>query len=210
MLSLFATLLLATAWIAIPLLPAILFHRVCPDMIIFASGEVPGTGIKLNAAGAVAVYFVVLLLVMYQLVGTARQNIASLDRPYWEITGRVHFLDGAKVVAPTDQMLRNMKLEADPSNLSHNGSQVILKIPEEVARSFPTIVISFPGTEWFGQLDLTETKIPWWKFWEHSDKEMTIDPLYKHIEISKITVNKVSRRGTYDSREPVDRPDPPN
>ena len=89
MLPLFATILLAMAWIAIPMVPAIIFHRVCPEMIIYASGKVPGTDLTLNAAGAVAVYFVVLLLLMYQLVGTATKDIANLGKPYWEITGRV-------------------------------------------------------------------------------------------------------------------------
>ncbi|MGY8705830.1 hypothetical protein RAD16_08795 [Bradyrhizobium sp. 18BD] len=208
MLPLFATFFLATAWIAIPLVPAMIFHRVCPEMIIFASGKVPGTDLKLNAAGAVAVYFVVLFLLMYQLVGTATKDIANLGKPYWEITGRLYFLDGTRVVAPTDQLLRIMELKADPSNLSHNGSLVTLKIPEETARAFPTIDISFPETEWVAKLDLTETTIPWWKFWGHTNNKMKIDPLYKQIDVSRIEVNKLPRRGTYNSLQPNDRPDP--
>jgi hypothetical protein len=212
MLSLFAIILLATVWIAIPMLPAILFQRVCPNMVII-TGKVPGTDLTLSAAGAVAVYFVVLFLLMYELVGTATKGIATLGRPYWEVTGRAHF--GTKVVEPDDRMLRNMVLQADPSNLSHNGSQLIMKIPEEITLSFPptltfpTINIVFAGyPEWRGHVDLSETKIPWWKFWGHSANEMRIDPLFKQIEVSKITVNKVPPRGTYDSKEGVDRPDP--
>jgi hypothetical protein len=208
MLVLLAIILLATAWVAIPMLPAILIHRICPDMIIVA-GKVPGTGLTLSAAGAAAIYIVVFLLLMSGLIGTATKDIASLDKPYWEITGKAHFVDGNKEVVPLDPVLKNMELKADPSNLSHNGSQVTLKIPEEVARSFPTIVIFFPDyPEWIGQLDLSKTEIPsWWKFWRHQENEMKIDPLFKQIDVPKITVKKVPGPGTYDSKTPMDRPD---
>jgi hypothetical protein len=206
MLPLFATILLATAWIAIPMLPAILIHRICPDTIIIASGKVPGTGLTLNAAGAAAVYFVVLLLFMYALLGAATKDIANLDKPYWEITGKAHFVDGNKEIVPADQVLKNMDLRADPSNLSHNGSRLILKIPEEIA-SLPTVAISFPDyPEWFGQLDLTKTEIPWWKFWGHHNNDMKIDPLFKQIEVEKITVQRVPRPGNYVSVTGMDRP----
>jgi hypothetical protein len=203
---------LLAAWAAIPLLPAILIYRIFPDAPFLAGGQLPGTGLKINAGGASAAY-IVLFLLMYPLVDTAKNQIGSLNKPYWEITGVARFINEGKDFDPPDRILKDMELKAAPSNLSHNGSVLTLQIPEGIARTFPRVTITFPDyPEWTGHLDLTETIVPRWRFWSYNtEKNMIVDPFFKEITVNEITVRKTPPPRTYDSMSPMDRPkDNPN
>jgi hypothetical protein len=200
--------LLAAAWVAIPLLPAILIYRIFPHEPFRAQGTLAGTGLKINAGGAAGAYLVVLLIIM-PLAHKAEKRIGGLDKSYWDITAVARFVDDTgKEIEPPPDLINDMDLKAAPSNLSHNDSTLTLKIPEEIARSFPRVRISFPhNPEWTGVLDLSATRIPWWKFWSYSDQNATVDPLFKEMDFHKISVHRTGRPPrTYNNRTGMDRP----
>ena len=132
--------LLAAAWVAIPLLPAILIYRIFPHEPFRAQGTLAGTGLKINAGGAAGAYLVVLLIIM-PLAHKAEKRIGGLDKSYWDITAVARFVDDflGKEIEPPPDLINDMDLKAAPSNLSHNDSTLTLKIPEEIARSFPRV-----------------------------------------------------------------------
>jgi hypothetical protein len=86
-----------TFWISMPLVPAILLFKLLPDNKINISGPLAGPlgNFKLNASGAIAAYFAVLIALAFFIVQIHKDNKESTSNPrhHWRISGKIQLLD---------------------------------------------------------------------------------------------------------------------
>jgi hypothetical protein len=98
-----------SGWVLLPLVPAILIHRVLPKNTIEVNGPLQGLTVK--ATGGIASYLVLLLLVGAQMQSTVFSPIKALDDGTWHFNipfivqdGNAHpmlFEGGARLTAET-------------------------------------------------------------------------------------------------------------
>jgi hypothetical protein len=86
-----------TFWVLIPLVPAILLFKLLPDNKVNLSGPLSGPlgSLKINASGAIAAYFAVLVSLAFFIVSINR-DMAPKDRPerqYWKLVGKIEMRD---------------------------------------------------------------------------------------------------------------------
>lgn len=85
-----------TIWVLVPLLPAILIYRLFPQTNTQTQWKI--SGIVLKAGGASGFYFAIFALGYLKIVDPAVEIVKNWQRPYWEVTARLKFLDADQKV----------------------------------------------------------------------------------------------------------------
>src|SRR5262249_15307069 len=173
------------AWVAFPLLPAILIYRLFPNTQVAASG--PLAGLTVKAGGAFAAYLIVFLIVI-PLVETTKNAIGSMLRTFWEIRGEVKLVDQTGTHIERGDLITKMVLGTRPAVLGHTDQTLTLKIPEETWGVLPKIFIVIP--EWGGNdIDL---------------RSASRDHFFKQMDVGEIRITKVPPPLVHDSQAPMD------
>ena len=77
-------------WVLLPLVPAILMFRLVPGNAITLTG--PLANLTLNASGAIAAYFAVLVAIAFFVVDI-KQKASPVPRQYWTVIGKIELED---------------------------------------------------------------------------------------------------------------------
>jgi hypothetical protein len=202
-------LVLMAAWVSFPLFPAIQIYRRFPKTPLVVSGPLaaPLANLTINTGGAFAA-FLIIFLVVFPLVNRASDAISSATRPYWEIRGEVTLLDETgKEIQALDQVLNKMDVQTRPNILGHDGTTLRFKIPEADDGHLPSVVLSFPQSNWgTKRLVLDEQAPPWWMFWKWGEHTETRDNFHKKIDVGKVTIQLQPPPRTYTSTLGMDPP----
>lgn len=83
-------------WVLVPLLPAIMIYRLFPQSNTQTQWKF--SGVVLKAGGASGFYFAILALGYLKLVDPAIGVVQNWQRPYWEVTARLKFIDAEQKV----------------------------------------------------------------------------------------------------------------
>lgn len=108
-----------TFWVLIPLVPAILLFKLLPDNKVNLSGPLSGPlgALKINASGAIAAYFAVLVSLAFFIVSINR-DMAPKERPeqqYWKLVGKIELRDANDKLQPFKGFeRRRIHLSTDP------------------------------------------------------------------------------------------------
>jgi hypothetical protein len=202
-------LLLMTAWVLMPLFPAVLIYRRFPNTPLIVNGPLAGplANLTINTGGAFAAYFLI-LLVIASFVNTTSDAIRSATHPYWQISGEVTLVDetGKEIQATqaSGRALEKMAVHTQPNILGHDGTSLRLKIPEEDG-GLPSVFLSFPNTWSEKRLDFGDPP-PWWMFWKWWELTEKRDNFNKTIKLGKVSVHAEAPARTYNSLSPMDRP----
>jgi hypothetical protein len=111
-----------------------------PETVVNLGG--PFQGLKLNAGGAFAAYFVTLLASVFA-VNTVNERIHELDKSYWHLSATITVVDerGKTAVLPQTGVTVSFK---DPSTLDVIGDQLTAMVPRQEGR-WPEVRIEVPG-----------------------------------------------------------------
>ena len=200
------------AWVSFPLFPAIQIYHRFPNTPLVVSGPLaaPLANLTINTGGAFAA-FLIIFLVVFPLVNRASDAISSATRPYWEISGEVTLLDetGKEIQATQvlDQVLDKMDVRTRPNILGHDGTSLRFKIPEADEGHLPSVVISFPQSNWSAKRLVFDEQAPtWWMFWKWWEHTETRDNFHKTINVGKINIQPQPPPRTYKSTLGMDPP----
>jgi hypothetical protein len=144
----FNTLIVMTAVLLIPALPAVLIYKVLPTEKVQISGKI--FGLQVNAAGAFAGYFLLVLLAVKIQGGAAKAEIDAADSETWTISAVVRIEDPRDsvgrpaitfdppllAVRPTGRTTATISFKAP---ISRHETQQQLKIEKELylAATYP-------------------------------------------------------------------------
>ena len=83
-------------WVLLPLVPAILMFRLVPGNAITLTG--PLANLTLNASGAIAAYFAVLVAIAFFVVDIKQKAVGPVPRQYWTVIGKIELqeLNGSR------------------------------------------------------------------------------------------------------------------
>ncbi len=188
-------LILLAVWVALPLLPAILIYRLFPDAPLVLTG--PLAGLTVKTGGAFAAYLIIFLLIKSQ-VETTKDFVGSAMRSYWQVTAEASLTDETgKKIQVGDSVLDEIR--AHPSAVTHDGTTLSFKIPEERMGHLPRVVeIYFPPDSGWSSDNLSLDELsPWWMFWKSSDRK--VDPFFKTIDYGKVELHRQTRTQTSNS-----------
>ena len=196
------------AWVSFPLFPAIQIYRRFPKTPLVVSGPLaaPLANLTINTGGAFAA-FLIIFLVVIPLVDKTSDAISSATRPYWEISGEVTLLDQTGKEIQADQVINNMEVQTRPNILGHDGTTLRFKIPEADDGKLPSVVLSFPQSNWgTKRLVLDEQTPHGWMFWKLWEQTETRDNFHKKINVGNVTIQPLPPPRTYTSTFGMDPP----
>jgi hypothetical protein len=205
----FCMLVLLAAWVSLPLYPAVTIYKRFPHAPLFVTGPLAGN-LTINTGGAFAAYFVV-LAVITPFVNSTRDAVRSATRPYWEISGEVTLVDEAgkevQAIQASDKVVEKMMVQTRPDILGHDGTFLRFKLPEaDDEGHLPSVILSFPQTNWSAKrLDFSDSP-PWWMFWKWFQITEKRDSVHKTINIGKVAIHPEKPPRTYLSLSDMDRP----
>jgi hypothetical protein len=205
-------LLLLTAWVLMPLFPAVLIYRRFPQTPLIVNGPLAGplANLRINTGGAFAAYFLI-LLVITPFINKTSDAIRSATRPYWQISGEITLVDetGKEIQATqaSDQILEKMGVTTQPDILKHEGTSLRFRIPEAEDGGLPSIFLSFPHTWSKTRVDFHDPP-PWWMFWKWWEVTEKRDNFNKTIKLGKVAIPPEKPARTYKSLSEMDRPVP--
>lgn len=127
-------------WILLPLVPAVMIYLIFPNTQTNLGG--PFSGLTLKSSGAFSAYFVV-LLASYPVWSSQAQDMRTLMRPTWEITGEVKVLNerGEEIDYPVGEDSR-LSISLKPELSEIDGKEFSIFVPER-DNSVPKIVIHY-------------------------------------------------------------------
>jgi hypothetical protein len=134
---------LNASWVLLPLVPSVLIYLIFPKSQTGLSG--PFAGLTIRASGAFAAYFLV-LLATFPLLNRQNNNLETLLRPSWEISGRVQLEDeNGKQVEFNNRGNSPFRVELDPKLVEPLGRSGFVAVVPEVSHKVPALLITYPG-----------------------------------------------------------------
>jgi hypothetical protein len=179
---------LLVCWILLPLVPAVLIYTLFPNTPVAASG--PLAGLTIKTGGAFAAYLII-VVVVFPLINTIKDQIGGSIRPSWEIRGEVKLVDqnGSEIL--NRDLLEAMRLSSNPKCLNHSAEMLILTVAQDpIGRNLPKVVVEIPG---WGSKDIDLNRQPITSNFEHL------------INIGQIEIPQMPTALVYNSRSGMDK-----
>lgn len=156
----FLSLLVIVVVIVAPIMPAVLIFKLLPDKYLgTAGGNAKYFGVTVNAAGGIAVYFIILGSILLSPLNDLIPRPLDEGRGYWIITGTVNAYDsqGKRVQVPAD--LTVAVLKPYPAFIDTDKKQYRVRVPSLTQQDWPHIAITYPQGKGGTDLDFaTEPK----------------------------------------------------
>jgi hypothetical protein len=138
-------------WVALPLLPAILIYKLCPDGNVGLSG--PLANLTVKASGAFAGYLIV-LLVTFPVEQKISENVEgwkkNIPHQFWTVEVPIEFMrsDGKSIQNSNNisKLLQSMKVETDPVPHRYGTAKVTLRIVAPEGQ-LPLVTLKFSTFE---------------------------------------------------------------
>ena len=149
--------LVYATWVLVPLLPAILIYRLFPQADTQTQWKI--AGIALKAGGASGFYFAILALGYVKLIDPAIELAKGLQKPYWEVTARLKFVDADQKVIDAKSSADQLQVHPLSYGFKKIGDRIYLATLHfsELEGDVPDYVtFHFPEGE--GYLNLKELK----------------------------------------------------
>ena len=163
---------LNASWVLLPLVPAVLIYLIFPKSQTSIGG--PFAGLTLKAGGAFAAYFIVLLATL-PLLNRQNDNLETLLRPSWEITGTIQVEDeNGNEINYDDQSGKPLRITMMPDLVRLLGAKRFRATVPEIDNEVPAIFIEYSG---FGTYTIDPTR-------PQEGESVRIDTTKKLIEIT--------------------------
>lgn len=116
-------------WVLLPLVPAILIFRLAPGNAITLTG--PLANLTLNASGAIAAYFAVLVAIAL-FIGDIKQRAIPIPRQYWTVLGTIELEDTNGKPARFQHHANKIKVITNPEIyvIDNNTADLRIKVVE--------------------------------------------------------------------------------
>jgi hypothetical protein len=174
---------LYTAWVVLPLIPAVLTFWLFPNTTVTASG--PLANLTVNATGAFAAYLIV-FLVSIPLVNHVKTTIDGHQRQYWTIRIPIKLVDDEGKDPKSNVLINKLKVRPatyaveayDPSKKVYWGT---IKIVEEDGQLPFALILEIPD---FGSGFVNRPSLLSAKQIIHSRKEIELDQPVEIFQVS--------------------------
>ncbi len=158
----FSSICLIAALLLLPIIPATLVYRLSPDMPIAASGFF--SGLSINAGGAFAGYFA-LVLIISPFVYTTWRDINRPTQRYLTVKGTIKLIDPQpqpqqKPTVHSPDRLGDLRFETDPRTFHKVNNKITLNIPKNSRGTEPLIILEIH--KW-GKTDVDLNAAKWRK-----------------------------------------------
>jgi hypothetical protein len=114
-------------WVLLPLVPAILMFRLVPGNAITLTG--PLANLTLNASGAIAAYFAVLVAIAFFVVDI-KQKASPVPRQYWTVIGKIELEDANGKPERFQRHADKIKVITNPEVYSIDEDELRIKVVE--------------------------------------------------------------------------------
>ena len=116
-------------WVLLPLIPAILMFRLVPGNAITLTG--PLANLTLNASGAIAAYFAVLVATTF-FVLDIKQKASPVPRQYWTVIGKIELEDANGKPERFQRHVGKIKVITNPEvyEIDNNTADLRIKVVE--------------------------------------------------------------------------------
>ena len=141
--ALFYLLLLFSAWLLIPLIPAWITYKITPDQRLGLSG--PLQQITVRASGAFAAYLILLLLSHKFIALNGMSIIGGMASPSaWVFKADVVAIDehGKRIQIPDDVQAVDVSFTPDLNRLGKSG--VLIRLPYN-PEDWPALTVTIPN-----------------------------------------------------------------
>ena len=114
-------------WVLLPLVPAILMFRLVPGNAITLTG--PLANLTLNASGAIAAYFAVLVAIAFFVVDI-KQKASPVPRQYWTVIGKIELEDANGKPERFQRHVGKIKVITNPEVYTIDEDELRIKVVE--------------------------------------------------------------------------------
>lgn len=140
-------------WILLPLVPAVLIYLIFPNTQTKLGG--PFSGLTLKSSGAFSAYFIV-LLASYPVWSRQSQDMRTLMRPTWVVTGAVKVLNEQGREISYRGSNSKLDLTLSPKLIDVTGNEFSIMVPE-FDNNLPRIEINYKD---FGGISIDPDRPP--------------------------------------------------
>jgi hypothetical protein len=134
---------LNASWVLLPLVPAVLIYLIFPRTETSLAG--PFKGLTIRSSGAFAAYFLVLLATL-PLLNRQNNNLETLLRPTWVITGHISLVDEkGKPLKLPNPGISSVAVDLDPNFVRATGHTGFALTVPEIDQRVPRLLIKYPG-----------------------------------------------------------------